>query len=114
MAVRMDVEGTASEARWQLDSRWWNPRTTNDEPRIANGEARLLSWPGDHYNARDGADGFSQGKGWAVRLIALCVFVAFAGAAQTPAGPRTYRTLDDRFEPPHYTSADAWNTRAAY
>jgi hypothetical protein len=49
-----------------------------------------------------------------MRFIAACAFAALAAAVQTPAGPSPYRTLDDRFDPPHYTTADAWKPRAAY
>ncbi len=34
--------------------------------------------------------------------------------AQTPTTQNTYRTLDDRFDPPHFTSAQQWNLRRAY
>jgi dienelactone hydrolase len=46
-----------------------------------------------------------------MRFIAAC---ALAAAVQTPAGPSPYRTLDDRFDPPHYATVDAWKPRAAY
>ena len=49
-----------------------------------------------------------------MRFIAAGVLAALATAAQPPAGHSPYRTLDDRFAPPHYASADAWNARAAY
>lgn len=42
---------------------------------------------------------------------ALATFVV---ATSTLAGQSAYRTLDDRFAPPHYESASAWNARAAY
>ncbi len=49
-----------------------------------------------------------------MRFIAAAVLTALVSATQTPAGPTQYRTLDDRFAPPHFASADAWNARAAY
>lgn len=49
-----------------------------------------------------------------MRLIAACALAAIAAGIQTPAGPSPYRTLDDRFDPPHYSTADAWKPRAAY
>jgi dienelactone hydrolase len=49
-----------------------------------------------------------------MRVLAACVLAAFAAAAQTPAGPPHYRTLNDRFEPPHFSSVEAWKPRAAY
>jgi hypothetical protein len=48
-----------------------------------------------------------------MRFIAACALAALA-AVQTPAGPSPYRTLDDRFDPPHYATVDAWKPRAAY
>ena len=35
-------------------------------------------------------------------------------AVSVTAVAAQYRTLDDRFDPPRYTSRDAWNTRASY
>jgi dienelactone hydrolase len=49
-----------------------------------------------------------------MRLIDACVLAAFAATVQTPSGPSHYRTLNDRFEPPHFSSVDAWKPRAAY
>jgi hypothetical protein len=49
-----------------------------------------------------------------MEFIAACVLAALAAGMQTPAGPSPYRTLDDRFDPPHYSTADAWKPRAAY
>jgi dienelactone hydrolase len=49
-----------------------------------------------------------------MRFIAACALAALAAAVQTPAGPSPYRTLDDRFDPPHYATVDAWKPRAAY
>ena len=49
-----------------------------------------------------------------MRFIAACALAALAAAVQTPAGPSPYRTLDDRFDPPHYATLDAWKPRAAY
>ena len=48
-----------------------------------------------------------------MKFIAACA-LALAAAVQTPAGPSPYRTLDDRFDPPHYATVDAWKPRAAY
>ena len=39
---------------------------------------------------------------------------AFVVATSTLGGQSAYRTLDDRFAPPHYENASAWNARAAY
>jgi hypothetical protein len=45
-------------------------------------------------------------------------FMAFAlglaVVAQTPAAQSPYRTLDDRFAPPKFTTVDQWNARRAY
>ena len=49
-----------------------------------------------------------------MRLIAAGVLVAAIAAAQPPAAQSPYRTLDDRFAPPKYTSANEWNARATY
>jgi dienelactone hydrolase len=49
-----------------------------------------------------------------MRFIAACALAALAAAVQMPAGPSPYRTLDDRFDPPHYATLDAWKPRAAY
>ena len=49
-----------------------------------------------------------------MRFIAACALAALAAAVQTPAGSSPYRTLDDRFDPPHFASVDAWKPRAAY
>jgi hypothetical protein len=49
-----------------------------------------------------------------MRFIAACALAALAAAVQTPAGPSPYRTLDDRFDPPHFATVDAWKPRAAY
>src|SRR5205814_10206862 len=35
-------------------------------------------------------------------------------SSQAAAGQTTYRTLDDRFEPPHVSSVQEWNARSAY
>jgi hypothetical protein len=45
-----------------------------------------------------------------MRLVIGAVALAVSITAAAPQ----YRTLDDRFEPPRYTSLDAWNTRATY
>src|SRR5262245_66546463 len=57
--------------------------------------------------------GTSQGTG-VMRLIAAGMIAATVAAAQAPAGQSPYRTLDDRFAPPKFTSASEWNARAAY
>jgi dienelactone hydrolase len=49
-----------------------------------------------------------------MKFIAACALAAIAAGIQTPAAPSPYRTLDDRFDPPHYSTADAWKPRAAY
>jgi hypothetical protein len=54
-----------------------------------------------------------------MRLIAAGLLTAVVAAAQSPsaqppAARSAYRTLDDRFAPPTFTSASEWNTRAAY
>ena len=49
-----------------------------------------------------------------MRSIAACALAALVAGGQTPPGPSPYRTLDDRFDPPHYATAEAWNARAAY
>jgi dienelactone hydrolase len=48
-----------------------------------------------------------------MRVLAACV-LAVAAVSQTPSGPQHYRTLNDRFEPPHFSSVEAWKPRAAY
>jgi hypothetical protein len=48
-----------------------------------------------------------------MRSIAACVLAALVAGGQTPPGRSPYRTLDDRFDPPHYTTSEAWNARAA-
>jgi len=49
-----------------------------------------------------------------MRVIVACALAAFAAAVQTPSSPPHYRTLNDRFEPPHFASVDAWKPRAQY
>lgn len=49
-----------------------------------------------------------------MRFIILGTLVAVMAATQSPATQSPYRTLDDRFAPPKYTSASDWNARAAY
>ena len=48
-----------------------------------------------------------------MRFLAAGLLAAII-TTQTPSGPSRYRTLDDRFAPPHFANAEAWNTRAAY
>lgn len=49
-----------------------------------------------------------------MRSIAACALAALVAGAQTPPRQSAYRTLDDRFDPPHYTTSESWNVRAAY
>src|SRR4029453_609707 len=49
-----------------------------------------------------------------MKLIAAGMLAAVIAAAQPPATQSPYRTLDDRFTPPTYTSASDWNARATY
>ena len=48
-----------------------------------------------------------------VSAAVLALIVALGGQAGL-AQTRTYRTLNDTFAPPHFTSLDAWNQRAAH
>jgi hypothetical protein len=48
-----------------------------------------------------------------MRSIAAVVLAALVAGGQTPPRQSPYRTLDDRFDPPHYTTSEAWNARAA-
>ena len=50
----------------------------------------------------------------AAGLLTAVVAAAQSASAQPPAARSPYRTLDDRFAPPTFTSASEWNTRAAY
>ena len=49
-----------------------------------------------------------------MKLIAAGTLVAIVAAAQPPSAQSPYRTLDDRFAPPKFTSATEWNARASY
>ena len=49
-----------------------------------------------------------------MRSIAACALAALVAGGYQPAGQLAYRTLDDRFDPPHYATSEAWNARAAY
>ena len=49
-----------------------------------------------------------------MRFMAACALAALVAGVQTPAGQAPYRTLDDRFDPPHFATAEAWSARAAY
>ena len=49
-----------------------------------------------------------------MKLLAGCVLAAIVTTTQPLAGQSRYRTLDDRFAPPKFETADSWNTRAAY
>ena len=48
-----------------------------------------------------------------MRILAA-VALAFVVTVQLPAAQSRYRTLDDRFAPPEFSNAEAWNVRAAY
>ena len=50
----------------------------------------------------------------AMKLLALVLGVVVSLSFQAPAAPSIYRTLDDRFAPPHFSSAGEWNARRAY
>jgi hypothetical protein len=67
-------------------------------------------FPRPFYNAPIAT---SQGTSL-MRLIAAGMLVAIVAAAQPPSAQSPYRTLDDRFAPPKFTSASEWNTRAGY
>src|SRR5256885_7248673 len=49
-----------------------------------------------------------------MRIIVAAVLAGVISAPQVLSGQSGYRTLDDRFAPPHYASADSWTARAAY
>src|SRR3954464_7279319 len=49
-----------------------------------------------------------------MRIIAAAVLAVIVTVPQVPSGQSRYRTLDDRFTPPKFDTADAWNARAAY
>ncbi len=49
-----------------------------------------------------------------MKLIAAGMLAAAMAAAQPPATQSPFRTLNDRFTPPKYTSASDWNARATY
>ena len=49
-----------------------------------------------------------------MRLIAAAMLAAIVAGAQPPSAQSPYRTLDDRFAPPKFTTASEWNGRAAY
>lgn len=46
--------------------------------------------------------------------VAALVLAASVAFSQAPAGPPHYRTLNDRFDPPRFSSVEAWKPRAAY
>jgi dienelactone hydrolase len=49
------------------------------------------------------------------RLVMTCLVVVATGGPAVPAGVQApYRTLDDRFQPPRYSTREAWTARAAY
>ena len=49
-----------------------------------------------------------------MRLAAAGILAALVITTHALDGQSRYRTLDDRFAPPQYSSPDAWNARAAY
>ena len=49
-----------------------------------------------------------------MRLLAAGIVAAIVATTQAPQGPSRYRTLDDRFAPPKFDTADTWNVRAEY
>ena len=50
----------------------------------------------------------------AMKLLALVLGAAVSLSLQAPAAQSSYRTLDDRFAPPHFSSAEEWSARRAY
>ena len=50
----------------------------------------------------------------AMKPLALVLGAVVSLSLQAPAAPSIYRTLDDRFAPPHFSSAGEWNARRAY
>jgi len=64
------------------------------------------------YNCGDLDQATSKGTDY-MRLLAAGMLAAVV-TAQTLAAQSPYRTLDDRFAPPKYTSASDWNARAGY
>jgi hypothetical protein len=50
----------------------------------------------------------------AMKSLLLALATAFALVAQPPAAQSPYRTLDDRFAPPQFSSVQQWNARRAY
>ena len=50
----------------------------------------------------------------AMQSLALALVAVLALVAQPAAAQTTYRTLDDRFAPPQFSSVQAWNARRAY
>ncbi len=49
-----------------------------------------------------------------MRLLAAALLAAIVTTTQPLAGQSHYRTLDDRFAPPKFETAESWNVRAAY
>jgi hypothetical protein len=49
-----------------------------------------------------------------ISLGVLALTAVVLGGQTTLAQTRTYRTLNDTFAPPHFSSLDAWNQRAAH
>jgi hypothetical protein len=49
-----------------------------------------------------------------MRTISAALLAGIVTVSQIASGQSRYRTLDDRFAPPQYASADRWNARASY
>jgi hypothetical protein len=49
-----------------------------------------------------------------MRLLAGALLAAIVTTTEPLAGQSPYRTLDDRFAPPRFETAETWNVRAAY
>ncbi len=58
--------------------------------------------------------GPKRGGHMRISLGVLALTAVVLGGQTTLAQTRTYRTLNDTFAPPHFTSLDAWNQRAAH
>jgi hypothetical protein len=50
----------------------------------------------------------------AMKSLALVLAAGVVAGLQVAEGPSVYRTLDDRFAPPRYTSMQEWTARKAY
>jgi X-Pro dipeptidyl-peptidase-like protein len=49
-----------------------------------------------------------------MRLLVVAIVTAIVTTTQALDGQSRYRTLDDRFAPPKFETAETWNVRAAY